>query len=211
LVKNHESQFTTDLHENMHGYIALRSLYFIEQTQKYQRARFSVLKGKIAPDFNTEEYLAASVLNEGISEWSSLYATKKHLEQLKTEGKDLQGFIRENIIANYDGRKLEIDFDKLASPHKEHQQLLEQAARIKAVMGKKGERLHRYTTLLVNENKDCHYGVGLYLVHQAEQALSKEGKSTSQIVDMLIDNPPTTLAEVINPQEYIQNKLGQAA
>lgn len=206
--------FLTSLHENMHSYINGSNFQFEENWQQRNRAKMEMNDHNASIDFNPEQYAVLSMVSEGVAEWAASYVYAEILKDRHTspdkfkelnfhEGKD------ESSIATMLQEAEDLTFPKPSSLYFDMvRRNIAVTENVLSQRGRKTARLLAFDELTKHEDIGI-YAIGLYFVDRVMKDLISTGMERSDALDQIIHHPPTSLAEIENPEAYLDTILGR--
>jgi len=207
----------TDLHESAHGLIHQFNPEFVEIDQRYNNA---ASEGESLPDEDVEKYLTCQAFNEGMAKWMEFSTVLQHFGK-HIENDEIRKSLWTTIVMNVDEGIFTIsdDLDKwppfyLTPFLDEDRETLMQANGLynQALLLKGGNILtfkkqsalrQKANDLLVKPK----YRIGANFVSNGVRVLEEAGLDLPDALVALIQNPPSTIDELLDPQRYVREKL----
>jgi hypothetical protein len=191
-----ESLFA-DLHENTHGLIDSTNNDFIAMNQQIRRAYLDMDANLKIGWYNIEKFVAYLFFTEGMCNWTT-NTVQDELSDTEQTNLGRQGIYatswtpRPRVPSDNDIFQISSDVDNL-----------------KMLFSNKRNNINRskLSDRILKALSPNFYRIGEHAVSVAIDSLIAEGWNRREAVMALIQNPPTTLHDIFNPQDYVSTKI----
>lgn len=194
------------LHENTHALMAqVNPMWGKISNDILPHSGIDIFRGKLKPeDPDLEDVVVKSCVMEGFCDWAALFTTKKLSQHYSLDTGE--NFISASTMHHYREpghtdetyeQYSERMYDKLGGQIEELKD---------AVTKRQGMRVVN----LKFKIKDLQIATGFWFVSDTMSRLLT-GRSVNQAVELLLNNPPSTLTELKSPSDYAKRLLRQAS
>lgn len=194
----------------MLGYIDTTNLAFIEMEQEYQRRLLGVSEGKFESDFDVTKYAVYQQFREGLSLYAVSAVRDGRLESSEDDGALLDvPLAPEEEVSEIEKDERERRIDEHFGHLEEH---IDSLREVFYSRGRARSRIKRglFSQVKFKKEENSFVPGGFFSQKAIEELTQSYGIHPEDAINMLINNPPESVADLRNPESYVERFFNQS-